>query len=77
MANSLSPAMQTSKIEILEWLANEQDESFVQNIVYIVKNHSSWEDEILKSIERGKKDIAEGRVTSIEDARKLAKTWGR
>lgn len=77
MTNSLSQTMQTSKIELLEWLANEQDESFVQNIVHIVKNHSTWEDEILQSIERGKKDIAEGRVTSLEDARKLAKNWGR
>jgi hypothetical protein len=77
MTNSLSQTMQTSKIELLEWLASEQDESFVQNIVHIVKNHSTWEKEILKSIERGKKDIAEGRVTSLEDSRKLAKTWGR
>jgi hypothetical protein len=29
MANSLSQSMQTSKIDLLEWLANEQDESFV------------------------------------------------
>jgi hypothetical protein len=39
MTNSLSPAMQTSKIEILEWLANEQDESFVQEILELVRKH--------------------------------------
>ena len=37
MANSLSPTMQNSKIEVLEWLANEQDESFVQEIVSFIK----------------------------------------
>lgn len=40
MANSLSPTMQTSKIEVLEWLANEQDESFVQEIVSFIKKHT-------------------------------------
>lgn len=41
MANSLSPAMQNSKIEVLEWLANEQDESFVQEVLEMVKEHIS------------------------------------
>ena len=40
MTNSFSPTMQTSKIELLEWLANEQDENFVQEIVSFVKKHS-------------------------------------
>lgn len=40
MTNSLSPAMQTSKIELLEWLANEQDESFVQEIVSFIKKYT-------------------------------------
>jgi hypothetical protein len=40
MANSLSPTMQNSKIEVLEWLANEQDESFVQEIVSFIKKHT-------------------------------------
>jgi hypothetical protein len=40
MANSISPAMQNSKIEVLEWLANEQDESFVQEIVSFIKKHT-------------------------------------
>lgn len=41
MANSLSQTMQTSKIELLEWLANEQDESFVQEVLAIIKRHIS------------------------------------
>jgi hypothetical protein len=32
--------MQNSKIEVLEWLANEQDESFVQEIVSFIKKHT-------------------------------------
>lgn len=74
MTNSLSPTLQTSKSTLFELIAKEQDESYIENFIYILKNHDSWDSEILKSIERGKKDISEGRVTSLEDARKLAKT---
>ena len=74
MTNSLSPTLQTSKSTLFELIAKEQDESYIENFIYILKNHNSWDSEILKSIERGKKDISEGRVTSLEDARKLAKT---
>lgn len=75
MTNSFSPTLQNSKSTLFELIAKEQDESYIENFIYILKNHSSWDSEILKSIEKGKKDISEGRVTSLEDARKLAKTW--
>jgi hypothetical protein len=89
MANSLSPAMQNSKIEVLEWLANEQDESFVQEIVSFIKKHTyerkveedflkpMTEQELYDKIVKAQKSAAEGKVFTTAEMRERAKTWGR
>ena len=45
MTNSFSPAMQISKVQLLEWLASKQDEISVQEIVSFVKKHTKREEE--------------------------------
>lgn len=45
MINSLSKTSQTFKIELLEWLAKEQDESFLEEIVTFVKKHTKRKEE--------------------------------
>jgi hypothetical protein len=37
MATPLSVSMQTAKIEVLEWIANEQDEDLVWAAIYYIK----------------------------------------
>lgn len=66
------------KIGLIEWIAKLNDVSVLEKLNQIRKEHTSssdWWDEISldekKSIERGLKDIEEGKVHSHDEARKI------
>ena len=59
--------------EILEIVKNE-DESSLQNLYQIIKNYKHQK-QLDKMIEEGEEDIKAGRTHSIEEVRKMLKTW--
>ena len=89
MTNSFSPAMQISKVQLLEWLASKQDEISVQEIVSFVKKHTykqkeekdflkpMTEQELYQKVKNAIESADNGRVISTTELRERAKTWSR
>jgi len=70
--------IQTEKLSLIEWILKLNDSSVIQKIREIKEDYSKseswWESlkkEELESINRGLKDIEEGRVHSHESVKKL------
>jgi len=70
--------IQNKKLELIQWLSTLEDLSIINKIFDIKKEKADWWDEISdaekESIEKGLKDIEEGRVISHED---FLKSYGR
>lgn len=70
--------IQNKKLELIQWLSTIEDLATINKIFEIKKEKSDWWDEISKaekeSIEKGLKDIDEGRVVSHEV---FMKSYGR
>ena len=81
MSTLLSPEIQATKIELLEWLANEENEILMKDVVGFIKiRHSEnfvpmTPSQLHQDILEGIEDARAGRVTSIEDLREEMKTW--
>jgi len=70
--------IQTEKLGLIEWIARLNDSSVIEKIKQIHDDYSKsvdWWDEISsnekESIERGLKDISEGKVHSHQTAKKI------
>ncbi len=70
--------IQTEKLGLIEWIARLNDSSVIEKLKKIYEENSQssdWWNEISisekESIERGLKDIEEGRIHSHETARKV------
>ena len=70
--------IQTEKLGLIEWIARLNDSSVIEKIKRIHDDYSKsvdWWDEIStaekESIDRGLKDISEGKVHSHETAKKI------
>ena len=70
--------IQTEKLGLIEWIARLNDSSVIEKIKLIHDDYSKsvdWWDEISsnekESIERGLKDISEGKVHSHQTAKKI------
>lgn len=66
--------VQAKKYQLIEWITNIQDIKLINKLVKIAED-SDWWDYISEaekaSIERGLKDIAEGRVVEHSEVRKI------
>lgn len=70
--------IQTEKLGLIEWIARLNDSSVIEKIKLIHDDYSKsvdWWDEISRnekeSIERGLKDISDGKVHSHQTAKKI------
>lgn len=70
--------IQSEKLSLIEWISRLNDSSVIEKIRDIRKEYSksdnwwnSLKKEEIESINRGLKDIEEGRVHSHETARKI------
>jgi predicted transcriptional regulator len=70
--------IQHEKLSLIEWISRLSDSSIIEKLREIQNNYSKTEDwwhslkkEELESINRGLKDIEEGRVHSHETVRKV------
>jgi len=70
--------IQSEKLSLIEWISRLNDSSVIEKIREIRKEYSKSDDwwnslkkEEIESINRGLKDIEEGRVHSHETARKI------
>ncbi len=70
--------IQSEKLELIDWIARLNDSSIIAKLRELKASYSQskdwWEtlkSEELESIERGLKDIEEGRVHSHETARSI------
>ena len=70
--------IQAKKLGLIEWIARLNDSSIIEKLTRIHHEYSKtsdWWDEISnyekESIEKGLKDIEEGRVHSHETAKKI------
>lgn len=70
--------IQTEKLNLIEWISRLNDSSMIDNLRTIMDNYSKskdWYDDLndaeLESINRGLKDIQEGRLHSHEEAKKI------
>jgi hypothetical protein len=70
--------IQLEKLGLIEWITKLNDTSIIQKLIGIKEGHSKsqdWWDELneeeIESINRGLKNIEEGKVHSHESARKL------
>lgn len=67
---------ETIKLELIEWLTNMEDEATIEYLKAVkdAKTEKDWWEELTpeqkSGIERGLKDIDEGRVTSHEEIKK-------
>ena len=68
--------LEAIKLELIEWLTKLEDEDTIEYLKVVKDSKSErdwWQDltsEQKNGIERGLKDIDEGRVTSHEDVKK-------
>ena len=66
--------VQAKKYQLIEWITNIQDTKLIDRLVKIA-DESDWWDNISEaersSIERGLKDLDEGRFVDHSEARKL------
>lgn len=64
-------SLQEKKLEIIQWLVSLEDSELLNKIFTLKPQQKDWWDEISDaekhSIERGLKDIENGRVTPHED----------
>lgn len=67
----------TKKLDLIDWLVNLRDEEVIEELCHFKQENSSVENSYedlpqaaKDSIERGLKDIEEGRVSSHEDVMK-------
>ena len=70
--------IQTEKLGLIEWISKLNDTSIIEKLKLIKEDYSrsrDWWDSLnkeeLDSIERGLKDLKEGKVHSHETARKV------
>jgi predicted transcriptional regulator len=70
--------IQSEKLDLIEWISKLNDASLIQKLRSIKMNYNKskdWyaelNDEELASINRGLKDIEDGRVNSHESAKKI------
>ncbi len=70
--------IQTEKIDLIEWITKLNDTSIIEKLREIKSNYThlpDWSDKMhkeeIESIERGLKDLDEGRVHSHETARNI------
>lgn len=70
--------LETKKLDLIEWIAKLNDEELIAKLSEIQKAHAAsldWSDDLHKeeiaSIERGLKDMQEGKVHDHESARKI------
>ena len=70
--------IQTEKLGLIEWISKLNDSSIIEKLKSIKEDYSrsrDWWDSLnkeeLDSIERGLKDLKEGKVHSHETARKV------
>ena len=70
--------IQSEKLNLIEWISRLNDSSMIENLRTIMDNYSKskdWYDDLndaeLESINRGLKDIQEGRLHSHEEAKKI------
>ncbi|MGM0650785.1 MAG: hypothetical protein ACQES1_09805 [Bacteroidota bacterium] len=70
--------IQTEKLDLIEWISRLNDPSVIEKLRSIKESYSKsrdWyadlNDEELASINRGLKDIEEGRMNSHESAQKI------
>jgi len=66
--------IQSEKLKLIEWITRVQDNTIIEKLLR-VKEESDWWDEISmgekESIEKGLKDIKEGRTHQHSSAKKL------
>ena len=70
--------IQHEKLSLIEWISRLNDSSIIEKLLVIQENYSKSEDwsqslkkEELESINRGLKDIEEGKIHSHESVRKI------
>lgn len=70
--------LQTEKLGLIEWISKLNDTSIIEKLKSIKEDYSKSKDwwdtlkkEELESIERGLKDLAEGKIYAHETARKV------
>lgn len=70
--------IQTEKLGLIEWISKLNDISIIEKLKSIKEDYSKSKDwwdtlkkEELESIERGLKDLEEGKIHSHETARKV------
>lgn len=70
--------IQAEKLDLIEWIAKLNDVSIIKKLQDLKDRYSrskdwwdSLEREEIESIERGLKDLTEGRIHSHETARKM------
>jgi hypothetical protein len=70
--------IQTEKLGLIEWISKLNDTSIIEKLKSIKEDYSKsrdWWDSLnqeeLESIERGLKDLKDGKVHSHENARKV------
>lgn len=68
----------TEKLDLIEWISKLNDTSIIERIQKIKKNYiqsKDWGDKLnqeeIKSIEEGLKDLEEGRIHSHETAKNI------
>lgn len=70
--------IQTKKYMLIEWITNINDQKLIDNLFKFV-DETNWWDEISdaekESIERGLKDLQEGKFVEHSEAKKLYKKY--
>lgn len=72
--------IQDKKIELIQWLSTLNDESIIEKIMKLRESEKAdwWEEiskEEKKSIEKGMKDVASGRMEPHSNVKKLYDKW--
>ncbi|MCG2779961.1 MAG: hypothetical protein L6264_03360 [Weeksellaceae bacterium] len=72
-------SIQNKKLELIQWLSTVEDLSVINKIFEIKKEKSDWWDELSEaekeSIEKGLKDLDEGKTVSHSEVKKLYEKW--
>ncbi|OWK75304.1 hypothetical protein CBW16_05990 [Flavobacteriaceae bacterium JJC] len=71
--------IQNKKLELIQWLSAVEDLSVINKIFEIKKEKSDWSDELSEvekeSIEKGLKDLDEGKKVPHSEVKKLYEKW--
>jgi len=74
--------IQTEKQNLIDWISSLEDESLIETIKEFRESYTSkkdWWDEISESernsIDRGLKDLEEGRIVPFEEVMEKYKKW--